>query len=190
MIVQGPQAPLVARVIKALENLIPLGCRHSMLYSLVYLEPYQYNLLGLSDDVEPGVQHPHMLIYVTVSDGDSTASISDCMFRFRTNVEPPEVYPKVVCRYDQLLGDLKLTPSVSASIFSNTREEWLNKVKVVFQFTRQHPNGDPEQLRKITNALKCSDEDEPILKFWVAGLSRQYKQYVLNRCAKLQQQKK
>jgi len=229
VIVQGPQALLVARVIKALENLIPFGCRHAMLYSLVYLEPYLYNLLGLADDPEllsavANVQHPHVLIHVTGPDGgggdsmapiggdstapigdcmfrfrtgpdgggcaDSTAPIGDCMFRFRTNVEPPEIYPQVVCRYDQLLGDLKLTPAVLASIFSNTREEWLNKVKVVFQYTRQHPDPDPEQLRKITDALKCAAEDEPILKFWVAGLSRQYKQYVLSRCAKLQQQLK
>jgi hypothetical protein len=65
------------------------------------------------------------------------------------------------------------------------REDWLNKSKLVFQLSRGGSSGGASQrdvaMRIVAGGATTGDEQ--LLQFWQAGLSRSYKQYILNNAA-------
>lgn len=86
-------------------------------------------------------------------------------------------FPSVVIRYRQLLLDTELGWRVLESVIKNTREQWLSKAKLIYQLSRQKEGID---LKQVIRIVKCSDNDAAVLNFWQAGLSKVYKQHVLN----------
>ncbi|KHN83291.1 Folliculin [Toxocara canis] len=86
----------------------------------------------------------------------------------------PSSMPAIVTRYKQLLLDNELGNRVLEAVLKNTREQWLSKSKLIYQLSRQKESID---LTK----------DAPVLRFWQAGLSKTYKQHVLNTINSYQQ---
>uniref|UniRef100_A0A915Q2W7 Folliculin n=1 Tax=Setaria digitata TaxID=48799 RepID=A0A915Q2W7_9BILA len=85
--------------------------------------------------------------------------------------------PAIVNRYKQLILDDDLSCRVLASVIGSTREQWLNKSKLVYQLGRQKEKID---LKKVLQIMKCGEQDGTVLLFFQAGLSDMYKQQVMN----------
>ncbi|VDN21130.1 unnamed protein product [Gongylonema pulchrum] len=63
--------------------------------------------------------------------------------------------PNIVRRYKQILLDNELVCRVLTAVIRNTREQWLNKAKLVYQLGRQKERID---LRKVLEATKCAEQ--------------------------------
>ncbi|VDN92797.1 unnamed protein product [Brugia pahangi] len=85
--------------------------------------------------------------------------------------------PAIVNRYKQLILDDDLTCRVLASVIGNTREQWLNKAKLVYQLGRQKEKID---LKKVLQIMRCAEQDGTVLLFFQAGLSDTYKQQIMD----------
>ncbi|CAG9534008.1 unnamed protein product [Cercopithifilaria johnstoni] len=85
--------------------------------------------------------------------------------------------PAIVNRYKQLILDDDLPCRVLASVIGNTREQWLNKAKLVYQLGRQKEKID---LKKVLQIMRCENQDGTVLLFFQAGLSDTYKQQVMD----------
>ncbi|VDM39267.1 unnamed protein product [Toxocara canis] len=96
----------------------------------------------------------------------------------------PSSMPAIVTRYKQLLLDNELGNRVLEAVLKNTREQWLSKSKLIYQLSRQKESID---LTKVLRVVKCTQNDAPVLRFWQAGLSKTYKQHVLNTINSYQQ---
>uniref|UniRef100_A0A915BDN5 Folliculin n=1 Tax=Parascaris univalens TaxID=6257 RepID=A0A915BDN5_PARUN len=92
--------------------------------------------------------------------------------------------PAIVTRYKQLLLDNELGSRVLEAVIKNTREQWLSRAKLIYQLSRQKEGID---LKKVLRVVKCTQNDAPVLRFWQAGLSKVYKQHVLNTINSCQQ---
>ncbi|EFO24721.1 hypothetical protein LOAG_03765 [Loa loa] len=104
----------------------------------------------------------------------------DCAFTLIAYPEctaPRYSTPAIVNRYKQLILDDDLSCRVLASVIGNTREQWLNKAKLVYQLGRQKEKID---LKKLLQIMKCAEQDGTVLLFFQAGLSDTYKQQVMD----------
>lgn len=54
-----------------------------------------------------------------------------------------------------------------------------SKVKVRFKFTKAGGNRTAEDTKKLMQVIGAKEEDTPLLKFWMQGLSLQYRQHIL-----------
>ena len=101
----------------------------------------------------------------------------------------------------QLLFNTSLSPQIWLTGLTAVKDEWLSRAKLVFTYTRQHPYAPPEVSKnsesrpsyspqdyaKLMRVVKCQSHDETMIKFWIGGLSKQYKNYVLTTCSSLRQ---
>ena len=55
-----------------------------------------------------------------------------------------------------------------------------SKVKVLFKFTKAGGNRSEEDTRKLMQVVGAQDEDRSVLKFWMTGLSVQYRNHTLS----------
>ncbi|VDN55493.1 unnamed protein product [Dracunculus medinensis] len=103
--------------------------------------------------------------------------IESCIF---TNFVYPNSYllrsefPTVVSRYKDILLDKDLSKCAQEVIIKNTREYWLSKTKLFFQF-----NIEKMDLEKAIRIVKCTKSDLQVLCTWESGLSKSYKQSML-----------
>ncbi|GFN81082.1 folliculin-like [Plakobranchus ocellatus] len=72
-----------------------------------------------------------------------------------------------------------LSLEVVEAAFTCLREEWMNKVKVLFKFTKAGGNRSEEETKKLLQIVGARDEDKQLLKFWMTGLSVQYRAHIL-----------
>lgn len=86
-----------------------------------------------------------------------------------------------------MLWEENVGAKVLEQLISATREEWLSKAKVFYQYYKQHPCPSEKDAERLMRVIRCGEADKDVIKFWQAGLSKQYRTYVLNTCARLQQ---
>ena len=55
-----------------------------------------------------------------------------------------------------------------------------SKVKVLFRFTKAGGNRSEEDTRKLLQVVGAQGEDKTLLKFWMTGLSVQYRNHMLS----------
>jgi folliculin len=53
-------------------------------------------------------------------------------------------------------------------------------VKVLFKFTKAGGNRSEDDTKKLLRVVGAKDEDDVILKFWMTGLSVQYRNHMLS----------
>jgi len=63
--------------------------------------------------------------------------------------------------------------------FTSLKEEWMNRVKVLFKFSRA-ASRSPEDTQKLLHVLGAQEHDKQAMKFWMTGLSAQFKTHVLS----------
>lgn len=57
---------------------------------------------------------------------------------------------------------------------------YFSKVKVLFKFTKAGGNRSDDDTRRLLQVVKAQDEDKAVLKFWMTGLSVQYRNHMLS----------
>lgn len=66
------------------------------------------------------------------------------------------------------------------AVLESLKDEWLRKAKLYYVMSKKYNAEDDAWRKAFFRVSKCSAVDEPILKFWRSGLSRQFKQSVLS----------
>ncbi|XP_030840065.1 folliculin [Strongylocentrotus purpuratus] len=177
---------------KVLKVILPAGCCRIISHSPTYQASWKCNFLGLST----GTELPEHLItsevYLLLDvispvnlKQDSNRVVSRTAGPFKghgisitsSSVVPDKV-PTILSRIVTTLNNSDLTPEIVVTVLTTLKEEWMNKVKLLFKFTRagSHTDEDTEKLLKI---LQAKVEDKPLLRFWITALSSQYRSHLL-----------
>ncbi|XP_047399164.1 folliculin isoform X3 [Sciurus carolinensis] len=141
---------LVQSAFEVLRTMLPVGCVRIIPYSSQYEEAYRCNFLGLS----PNVQIPSHVL----------ASVG----------------PTILNKIEAALTNQNLSVDVVDQCLVCLKEEWMNKVKVLFKFTKVDSR-PKEDTQKLLSVLGASEEDNvKLLKFWMTGLSKTYKSHLMS----------
>ncbi|XP_040830475.1 folliculin isoform X2 [Ochotona curzoniae] len=185
---------LVHSAFEVLRTMLPVGCVRIIPYSSQYEEAYRCNFLGLS----PQVQVPaHVLasefaVVVEVH----TASRSPLLPAGREEEQPLSKYefvvtsgspvaadrvgPTILNKIEAALTNQNLSVDVVDQCLVCLKEEWMNKVKVLFKFTKvdSRPKEDTQRLLSVLGAAE--EDNVKLLKFWMTGLSKTYKSHLMS----------
>uniref|UniRef100_A0A8C4N6N8 Folliculin n=1 Tax=Eptatretus burgeri TaxID=7764 RepID=A0A8C4N6N8_EPTBU len=87
--------------------------------------------------------------------------------------------PTVLNKLEAALENESLSTAVVERCLVCLKEEWMNKVKVLFKFTKveQRSHEDTQRLLSLLGAQ--DDANVRLLKFWVTGLSKAYRSHLL-----------
>uniref|UniRef100_A0A8I4A0N0 Folliculin n=2 Tax=Callithrix jacchus TaxID=9483 RepID=A0A8I4A0N0_CALJA len=141
---------LVQSAFEVLRTMLPVGCVRIIPYSSQYEEAYRCNFLGLSPHVQIP---PHVL---------------------------SSVGPTILNKIEAALTNQNLSVDVVDQCLVCLKEEWMNKVKVLFKFTKVDSR-PKEDTQKLLSILGASEEDNvKLLKFWMTGLSKTYKSHLMS----------
>ncbi|XP_069337937.1 folliculin isoform X2 [Eulemur rufifrons] len=185
---------LVQSAFEVLQTMLPVGCVRIIPYSSQYEEAYRCNFLGLS----PHVQIPtHVLssefaVVVEVHAAARSAlhpvgcedeqPLSKCEFLVTSGspVAADRVGPTILNKIEAALTNQNLSVDVVDQCLVCLKEEWMNKVKVLFKFTKVDSR-PKEDTQKLLSILGASEEDNvKLLKFWMTGLSKTYKSHLMS----------
>ncbi|XP_022095568.1 folliculin-like [Acanthaster planci] len=177
---------------EVLKTLLPVGCCHIITYSDHYEESFKCNFLGMSpstslpghvkaseffillDIISPS-HPPRECERVIVKEADPFHGFGIAMV---STGSLPDKAPTILTKIENILDNRNLNQEVITAFLVALKEEWMNKVKLLFKFTRagSHTEEETERLLKI---LKAKPEDKSLLKFWITGLSSQYRSHLL-----------
>lgn len=194
VIVRGEKRKTVESVLNCLKVLIPSGCCSCIPYSKKYKDSWRCNFLGLA----PGVEIPsHVLssdlfVLLDIISPREQVQVPEASGSEQQRDEEQEFlgYGFVVCGKEnatdptilQKVEDALANDSLSDAVFDQLliclKEEWMDKVKVIFKFARSGPSTS-EDKEKLLKILGAKPEDEIVLKFWMTGLNKQYRSHLL-----------
>ncbi|XP_035195840.1 folliculin [Oxyura jamaicensis] len=185
---------LVQSAFDVLRTMLPVGCVRIIPYSDQYEEAYRCNFLGLS----PHVQIPsHILssefavlvevrsatrssLYPTLFDDDQSLNKYEFVVTSGSPVAADRVGPTILNKIEAALTNQNLSVDVVDQCLVCLKEEWMNKVKVLFKFTKvdSRPKEDTQKLLSILGAAE--EDNVKLLKFWMTGLSKTYKSHLMS----------
>ncbi|XP_070580543.1 folliculin-like [Ptychodera flava] len=192
VIIRCDHPKTVESAINVLKQLLPSGCCRIIPYSNQYEDSWKCNFLGLP----PGTALPDHVtsseLYILVDIVSPSKSPPGPMLVDVSADDPwkgygivigscgnlPERAPAILCRIDLALSNHSLTEEVVSAFLVALKEEWMNKVKVLFKFSKAGTasKDDTDRLLKV---LGAKEEDEQMLKFWITGLSAQHRSHLL-----------
>ncbi|XP_058874313.1 folliculin-like [Acipenser ruthenus] len=189
---RGADHHLIQSAFNVLKTLLPVGCVRSIPYSLQYEEAYRCNFLGLrSDAIIPAhITSSEFSVLVDVRPASRTSFYPALLcdeellskYQFVTTTGSPAATdkgPTLLNKLELALCNENLSEQVVQDCLLCLKEEWMNKVKVLFKFTKvdSRPKEDTHRLLGI---LGAADEDNVrLLKFWITGLSKTYKTHLM-----------
>ncbi|KAM6249847.1 folliculin isoform 2-T5 [Porphyrio hochstetteri] len=176
------------------QTMLPVGCVRIIPYSDQYEEAYRCNFLGLS----PHVQIPsHILssefavlvevrtatrssLYPTLFDDEQSLNKYEFVVTSGSPVAADRVGPTILNKIEAALTNQNLSVDVVDQCLVCLKEEWMNKVKVLFKFTKvdSRPKEDTQKLLSILGAAE--EDNVKLLKFWMTGLSKTYKSHLMS----------
>uniref|UniRef100_A0A8C3D3W9 Folliculin n=1 Tax=Cairina moschata TaxID=8855 RepID=A0A8C3D3W9_CAIMO len=185
---------LVQSAFDVLRTMLPVGCVRIIPYSDQYEEAYRCNFLGLS----PHVQIPsHILssefavlvevrsatrssLYPTLFDDEQSLNKYEFVVTSSSPVAADRVGPTILNKIEAALTNQNLSVDVVDQCLVCLKEEWMNKVKVLFKFTKvdSRPKEDTQKLLSILGAAE--EDNVKLLKFWMTGLSKTYKSHLMS----------
>lgn len=191
---KGQDQDLIQSAFQVLQAMLPVGCVRTIPYSEQYEETYRCNFLGLSPHVQipPHILSSEFAVIVDVR-GATCANLYPVLFvddeplskyEFVVNSGSPvatdRVGPTILNKIEAALRNENLAVEVVDQCLVCLKEEWMNKVKVLFKFTKV--DGRPkEETQKLLSILGASEEDNvKLLKFWMTGLSKTYKSHLMS----------
>ncbi|XP_054637215.1 folliculin isoform X2 [Dunckerocampus dactyliophorus] len=190
---RSTDAGLIQSAFTVLKTLLPVGCVRSVPYSAHYEEAYKCNFLGLRPDVAvpPHVSSSEFSVLVDVSSETSCQSASSedniCSFyQFSissANTQPTDKGPTLLNKLEVALSNENLSVDVVSHCLLCLKEEWMNKVKVLFKFSKVDGRGreDTQKVLALLGATGPGEEDNVrLLKFWMTGLSKTYKSHLMS----------
>jgi folliculin len=199
VIVSGGQRPLVLSILNALKSLLPKGCCRVIPYSSTYQESWRCNFLGVSPDVSLVQLMNSSEVFVLLEILVRQQSAAERMAGLNCDVRKPDPedlhfhdlefkmsgtflthkVPTVLSRMVMALQNENLSLQVVDAAFTCLKEEWMNKVKVLFKFTKAGGNRSDDDTKRLLQIVGAREEDKLLLKFWMTGLSVQYKTHIL-----------
>ncbi|XP_066221187.1 folliculin isoform X2 [Saccopteryx leptura] len=194
----GSWQPRKLSVFKSLrhmrQTMLPVGCVRIIPYSSQYEEAYRCNFLGLS----PHVQIPahvlasefavvvevhtatHTSLHPAGREEDQPLSKYEFVVTSGSPVAADRVGPTILNKMEAALTNQNLSVDVVDQCLICLKEEWMNKVKVLFKFTKVDSR-PKEDTQKLLSVLGASEEDNvKLLKFWMTGLSKTYKSHLMS----------
>ncbi|XP_044289528.1 folliculin isoform X1 [Varanus komodoensis] len=185
---------LVQSAFDVLRTMLPVGCVRLIPYSDTYEEAYRCNFLGLSPQVHIP---PHVLcsefavvvevrsatrssLYPVLFDDEQPLSKYEFVVTSGTSVVADRVGPTILNKMEAALTNQNLSVDVVDQCLICLKEEWMNKVKVLFKFTKvdSRPKEDTQKLLSILGAAE--EDNVKLLKFWMTGLSKTYKSHLMS----------
>uniref|UniRef100_A0A4W5NDW9 Folliculin n=1 Tax=Hucho hucho TaxID=62062 RepID=A0A4W5NDW9_9TELE len=194
VILRGADPGLIHSAFTMLKALLPVGCVRSVTYSAQYEEAYRCNFLGLSPDVPipthvSSSEFSVLVDVVSVERGSlySAASSEDILSLYQfnissTNSQPTDKGPTLLNKIEVALSNENLSVDVVSHCLLCLKEEWMNKVKVLFKFSKVDGRGreDTQKVLALLGATGPGEEDNVrLLKFWMTGLSKTYKSHLM-----------
>lgn len=183
---------LIQSAFTVLKSLLPVGCVRSVPYSAQYEEAYKCNFLGISPDV-PIPAHVSssefsVLVDVTLKSCQGLAAGEDeicALYQFTissANTQPTDRGPTLLNKLEVALSNENLSVDVVSHCLLCLKEEWMNKVKVLFKFSKVDGRGreDTQKVLALLGATGPGEEDNVrLLKYWMTGLSKTYKSHLM-----------
>uniref|UniRef100_A0A8C4GFC8 Folliculin n=1 Tax=Dicentrarchus labrax TaxID=13489 RepID=A0A8C4GFC8_DICLA len=190
---RGADPGLIQSAFTVLKSLLPVGCVRSVPYSAQYEEAYKCNFLGLSPDVPipTHVGSSEFSVLVDVSSERSCQISVLCeddissLYQFTissANTQPTDRGPTLLNKLEVALSNENLSVDVVSHCLLCLKEEWMNKVKVLFKFSKVDGRGreDTQKVLALLGATGPGEEDNVrLLKFWMTGLSKTYKSHLM-----------
>lgn len=187
---RGPNRKLIESAIDVLVTMLPVGCVRKVPYSDCYEEAYRCNFLGLRPKVQipSHIASSEFCVVVDVRPLHSPSPTShgdqDLLGNYEFAVSSVAMVtdrgPTILSKLEAALSNESLSVEVVDQCLICLKEEWMNKVKVLFKFSRVDSR-PKEDTQRLLAALGASDEDNvKLLKFWITGLSKTYKSHLLS----------
>ncbi len=192
LIVRGKNSNAVTSFLEVFKDLLPEGCCRAISYADEYQDSWKCNFLGIAQEVEipDHILSSNLYVLVEVFSASSqmendteSASRNQDLHGLTMDVKasPIQSLPSYLVKVLNALQDEDFSDSVFKVMLSSLKGEWMNKVKVMFQFTKAGSRTSAEKV-KLLKVLNAKPEDEILLKFWMTFLSRPYRTHLLT-CA-------
>uniref|UniRef100_A0A3P9LYC1 Folliculin n=1 Tax=Oryzias latipes TaxID=8090 RepID=A0A3P9LYC1_ORYLA len=190
---RGADPVLIQSAFTVLKTLLPVGCVRSVAYSDRYEEAYKCNFLGLSPDV-PIPAHVSssefsVLVDVTSEGSHATSAAGEVdISAFNhfsissASTQPTDRGPTLLNKLEAALSNENLSVDVVSHCLLCLKEEWMNKVKVLFKFSKVDGRGreDTQRVLAVLGATGPGEEENVrLLKYWMTGLSKLYKSHLM-----------
>ncbi|KAF3813661.1 hypothetical protein GH733_018814, partial [Mirounga leonina] len=187
-------ADLVQSAFEVLRTMLPVGCVRIIPYSNQYEEAYRCNFLGLSPHVQipshvlasefavvvEAHSAPRSSLHPAGCEDDQSLSKYEFVVTSGSPVAADRVGPTILNKMEAALTNQNLSVGVVDQCLVCLKEEWMNKVKVLFKFTKVDSR-PKEDTQKLLSILGASEEDNvKLLKFWMTGLSKTYKSHLMS----------
>ncbi|KAM9045505.1 folliculin isoform 2-T3 [Megaptera novaeangliae] len=187
-------ADLVHSAFEVLRTMLPVGCVRVIPYSSQYEEAYRCNFLGLGPHVQipPHVLASEFAVVVEVHtaarsslhpagcEDEQSLSKHEFVVTSGSAVATDRAGPTILSKVEAALTNQNLSVDVVDQCLVCLKEEWMNKVKVLFKFTKVDSR-PKEDTQKLLSILGASEEDNvKLLKFWMTGLSKTYKSHLMS----------
>uniref|UniRef100_A0A8C9WN16 Folliculin n=1 Tax=Scleropages formosus TaxID=113540 RepID=A0A8C9WN16_SCLFO len=191
---RGADPSLIQSAFTVLKALLPVGCVRSVPYSHQYEEAYRCNFLGLSPDVSipahvSSSEFSVLVDVVNAERGSLYPAVCDddilSLYQFNissANTQPTDRGPTLLNKIEVALSNENLSIDVVSHCLLCLKEEWMNKVKVLFKFSKVDGRGreDTQKVLGLLGATGPGEEDNVrLLKFWMTGLSKTYKSHLM-----------
>uniref|UniRef100_A0A4W4FR63 Folliculin n=1 Tax=Electrophorus electricus TaxID=8005 RepID=A0A4W4FR63_ELEEL len=187
---RGLDHGLIQSAFNVLKALLPVGCVRVVAYSSHYEEAYRCNFLGLSPDVQipAHVTSSEFTVLVDVLNVEQGGVCDDnilSLYHFNissANTQPTDKGPTLLNKIEVALANENLSVDVVSHCLLCLKEEWMNKVKVLFKFSKVDGRGreDTQKVLALLGATGPGEEDNVrLLKFWMTGLSKTYKSHLM-----------
>ncbi|XP_014350056.1 folliculin isoform X1 [Latimeria chalumnae] len=191
---RGQNKDLIQSAFDVLKAMLPVGCVRIIPYSDQYEETYRCNFLGLSHEVQipPHIVTSEFCVLVDVHPA-TRSNLYPVLFvdeeplskyEFEvisgSSVATDRVGPTILNKIEAALMNENLSGEVVDQCLICLKEEWMNKVKVLFKFTKvdSRPKEDTQKLLSILGAAE--EDNVKLLKFWMTGLSKTYKSHLMS----------
>ena len=192
LIIRGKNSKTVASCLDVLKDLLPVGCCRAISYSEQYQDSWKCNFLGLPENVEIPAHILSSNLYVLIDIVDRTENTENTdatkqehselqsfdSVSFKVKGSPYGCLPGYLVSVLRTLEDEDFVDSVFKIMLSSLKGEWMNKVKVMFKFSKTGLRTS-EEKDKLLVVLNAKPEDEILLKFWMTSLGRLYRTHLL-----------
>ncbi|KAL4239804.1 hypothetical protein ACF0H5_000607 [Mactra antiquata] len=188
IILRGKGRTLIRTFQNALTWLLPKGCYRAVPYSDEYVESYRCNFLGLNPAVSipsyVNTSEPFLLVDIYEPEDvhlESPDPFKGYIFKLSTFFDLDKVVaPSVLQKMEHAIVNDSLSIEVVDQCLICLKEEWMNKVKVMFKFTKAGGGRSEEDAKNLLKIVGATDDDKPLLSYWMRGLSDQYKKHILS----------
>lgn len=186
VILRGTGKTLIRTFFDSLTCLLPKGCYCVKPHSDVYVESYLCNFLGLNPAVSipahVSKNEPFLLVDIYEPDNRQSSdekSLENYTFQFSSEVNLGRA-PCILSKMEYAIRNEDLCMDAADLCLVCLKEEWMNKVKVLFKFTKAGGSRSEEDTKNLLKIVGATDDDKKLLSYWMRGLSDQYKKHILS----------